>query len=331
MDLAALLLPVPPEAKLEDPDYYVWGGSMVQDAQGTYHLFYSRWPRELGFNAWVTHSEVARAVADQPTGPYRHVDVVLPARGKQKWDGLCTHNPTIHKFEDNYYLYYMGNTGDGKNTEGYNWSHRNNQRIGVAVADAPGGPWKRFDEPLIDVSPDKEAPDALLTANPSICRRADGTYLMVYKCVGRKKSLPFGGPVAHRVATSPSPLGPFTKHPDTVFEAAGDSFPAEDPYIWRQEGKLWAITKDVRGSFTGKAFSMALFHSEDGLDWDLAETPLVTLPQVTWEASGTHSVKRLERPQLWLDQGVPAVLFCAVKDGGATYNIHIPLARAASR
>ena len=34
------------------------------------------------------------------------------------------------------------------------WNHQidlNNQRIGVAVADDPHGPWTRFDEPLIDV------------------------------------------------------------------------------------------------------------------------------------------------------------------------------------
>jgi len=128
------------------------------------------------------------------------------------------------------------------------------------------------------------------------------------------------------VATSDSPTGPFTKHPDPIFTATKDSFPAEDPYIWEQDGKVWAIVKDMRGSFTGEAGSMALFHSEDGLDWHLAEHPLVTIPQGVWGKSGTDLVDRLERPQLWLEQGVPAVLFAAVKDGEATYNIHIPLA-----
>jgi hypothetical protein len=40
-------------------------------------------------------------------------------------------------------------------------------------------------------------------------------------------------------------------------------------------------------------------------------------------------VDRLERPQLWLDNGVPAVLFCAVKDGDRTFNVHIPLMKNA--
>lgn len=157
MDLNALLSPVPPEAKLESENYDTWGGSMVCDPEGKHHLFYSRWPRTKGFAAWVTNSEIAHAVADKPTGPYRHVDVTLPARGSKYWNGMCTHNPTIHAFGGKSYLYYMGNTGDGKDTKGLNMIHRNNQRIGVAVADHPNGPWKRFDRPLIDVSQSDEA------------------------------------------------------------------------------------------------------------------------------------------------------------------------------
>lgn len=33
-----------------------------------------------------------------------------------------------------YFLYYMGNYGDGAVTGALNWTHRNHQRIGVAVA-----------------------------------------------------------------------------------------------------------------------------------------------------------------------------------------------------
>lgn len=60
MNFSILLSPVPPEAKFESKDYYIWGGSMVQDPKGKCHLFYSRWPRSKGFQAWVTHSEIAK-------------------------------------------------------------------------------------------------------------------------------------------------------------------------------------------------------------------------------------------------------------------------------
>ena len=47
---------------------------MARDAAGLCHLYYSRWRLEEGFNAWVTHSEIAHAVAGQPwaLSPRRH-------------------------------------------------------------------------------------------------------------------------------------------------------------------------------------------------------------------------------------------------------------------
>ncbi|MDA3799240.1 MAG: glycoside hydrolase family protein [Kiritimatiellae bacterium] len=325
MDFKTIISPVPPQAKFLSAEFYTWGGSMVSDPEGRYHLYYSRWPHSTGFQAWVSHSEIAHAVSDESTGPYQHVDVALPVRGARYWDGLCTHNPTVHAFGGKYYLYYMGNTGDGKNTKRLNMIHRNNQRIGVAVADHPNGPWKRFDQPLIDVGESDEDQDALMTSNPSLCRHQDGTYLMVYKCTGKKLPLPLGGPVVHMVATSDSPAGPFRKHPKPIFTSEGDSFPAEDPYIWTQDGKFWAIVKDMHGAFTGAKNSLALFESDDGFRWALSKYPLVTTPQVNWQERGLEKIERLERPQLWLKNGVPAVLFCAAKDGNRTFNVHIPL------
>ncbi len=325
MDLNAMFSPVPSESNFQSESYYTWGGSMVAGPEGNYHLFYSRWPRSKGFEAWVTHSEIAHAVSDKPTGPYKHVDVALPVRGAPYWDGLCTHNPTIHAFGGKYYLYYTGNTGDGQNTKELNMIHRNHQRIGVAVADHPNGPWKRSERPLIDIGQSDKDPDALMVSNPSICRRPDGTYLMVYKCVGKKRPLPFGGPVVHMVATSDSPTGPFKKWPDPIFTAEKSSFPAEDPYIWSQDGRFWAIVKDMHGAFTKKERSLALFQSDDGFKWKQANHVLVTTPQVNWRERGLEKIERLERPQLWLKDGIPAILFCAAKDGDRTFNVHIPL------
>ena len=322
----ALLAPVPETAKFIDDDYFIWGASMVRDPDGKCHLFYSRWPRKLGHNAWATHSEIAHAVSENPLGPYKHVDIALPARGGDFWDGHCTHNPTIHEFDGKYYLYYMGNFGDGQAMEELNWTHRNHQRVGVAVADHPNGPWKRFDEPILDISPDKNAPDSLLTNNPSVCRRADNTYLLIYKAVTRNGEMPFGGPVVHLAATSESPTGPFNKHDGVVFTAPGDAFPAEDPFIWYQDGKHYAIVKDMHGAFTDAGRSLALFESEDGFDWGLSKHPLASKLESNWKESGIQKVEHLERPQLWIENGVPKILFCAVdEDRSHSFNVHIPL------
>ena len=330
-DFPVMISRVPAKSKFIDPDYYIWGASMVKDDDGLYHLFYSRWPKSLTHFAWVTHSEIAHATSNSPLGPYQHVDVVLPERGIRFWDGVCTHNPTVHEFDGKYYLYYMGNTGEREPAKRLNWTHRNQQRIGVAVADHPNGPWKRFDEPLIDVSANETAHDALMTSNPSILRRPDGKFVLIYKAVGKKRKLPQGGPVVHLAATSDSPTGPFEKLNEPLFVVDGIDFPAEDPYIWSDKTGCWAIVNDHKGSFTGTGQDcLALFQSQDGLTWKVADHPMVLNRRVTWEKGRAkpQSFHRLERPQLWLENGIPKVLFCAAeetKQKKHSYNVHIPL------
>jgi hypothetical protein len=332
LDLSSLLRPVPESARLIDPDYYIWCGTMARGEDNKYHLYYSRWPRKLGHNAWVTHSEVAHAVGASPLGPFRFVDVALPARGKEFWDGLCTHNPTILRGGDKFYLYYMGNTGDGQAMTTLNWVHRNNQRIGVAVSDSANGPWKRLDRPVLDVSPDKDAGDSLMTSNPSVARRPDGGYLMIYKAVGQKRPAPFGGPVIHMAATADSPIGPFTKHANPLFVTPGVDFPAEDPFAWYdyRAARYYAVVKDNNGYFTKGGKSLALWESPDGLEWKLAPHALVSTTEVTWQGKGKQKMNSLERPQLLFSaDGRPIVLLGAVDEDrarGHSFNVRIPLA-----
>jgi hypothetical protein len=329
VDFTRLIAEVPRSAQFIDEDFFIWGGSMYRDEAGACHLYYSRWPRSMGMNAWVTHSEVAHAVADAPTGPFRHVDVALPVRGAEHWDGLCTHNPTVRRFGDKLYLYYTGNTGDGQAIyDALNWTHRNNQRVGVAVAERPEGPWTRMDAPLIETSPEPDAPDHLCTNNPSVTEMHGGGYLIVYKAVASLNPLPFGGPVTHLAATAPSPTGPFTKNMEPVFTFPGHDFPAEDPYIWTGESGYFAIVKDFDGSFTKAGRSLALFTSTDGFDWKPAEHTLVATPEIRWKGGETQRLHRLERPQLWLEDGRPRVLYCAAspdRSESHSFNVHIPV------
>jgi hypothetical protein len=329
-DFNAMLQPVPLTAKWADTNYNIWCGSAIRGDDGKYHLFYSRWPRPLGHPAWVTHSEVAHAISDSPFGPWQHHDVALPPRGTNYWDGSCTHNPTVIRIGGKYYLYYMGNYGDGVVQRPLNWIHRNHQRIGVAVADSPNGPWQRFDQPMVDIGHDTHAPDALMTSNPSVTARPEGGVLMVYKAVGLKRAAPFGGPVVHLVATSDRPTGPFKKHPGEVFGAKGVMFAAEDPFIWRGSDRYWAIVKDNAGHFTQRGYSLALWESMDGLDWKLAQHPLVATPEVTWMDGRKQKLNALERPQLLFDNGMPVALCCAAADNqerDGTFNLQIPLQR----
>ena len=314
-----------------------WGGSLVKGDDGLYHMYYSRWKKDLGW-AWVTHSEIAHATSKTPFGPFEFKNLALPARGAEFWDGLCTHNPTVHKFDDKYYLYYMGNTGDGINTckpgdLKINWTHRNNQRIGVAVADDPNGPWQRMDVPLIDVSQDSTALDALMVSNPSVTKRPGGGYLMVYKAVGKKRPGIHGGPVVHCVATSGSPVGPFKKYDFPVFTAEGFDFPAEDPSIWYQDGKYRAIVKDMHGAFTDAGQALVYFESVDGFDWKLADNPVASKLQIKKANGEMVKVDHLERPQIYIEDGKPIAVLCAadtIDSKGVlhSWNVQIPLSNA---
>lgn len=323
-------MPVPDCAKFVQPGYRIWGASMIRDDQGICHVYYSRWPSKFPFNAWVSHSEIAHAISDDPLGPYEFTDVSLPARGTPYWDGMCTHNPTVHRFDGKYYIYYMGNTGNlavVDDPNDLNWIHRNHQRIGVAAADSPYGPWRRKDSPLIDISDDQAAPDSLCVSNPSVTQKPDGNFLMVYKAIGKKRPLPFGGPVVHRIAEAEHPTGPFTKRSESILTVENNDFPAEDPFLWYQDDEklYYIIIKDMGGTFIGKGKTLALFCSENGYEWKLAENPIASDLMINWQ-SGQERYFRLERPQLWLHNGQPAVLFVAVmRDDGSTFFVTIPL------
>lgn len=343
LDLGARVRPVPTANRFAEPDYHVWCGAPVAGPDGRFHLFYSRWPAKKGFApGWAIHSEIAYAVADRPEGPYKPVNVSLPARGinpatgEKFWDGDVTHNANAFYHAGRYHLFYMGNRGDGTY-----WNHRNNQRIGHAWAENPAGPWTRTDEPIIDVSQDPAAFDALCVTNPAACMRPDGGVLVIYKAVARSGKSERGGIVRYGAAVADTLEGPYRKVPGRIFEApetgaASDKHAwmlAEDPFIWfseRHGRRYYAVARDVIGRFTGASGGIALFSSVDGLDWKPAAHPKVLGDHILLEGGG-RSKTHAERPALLLQDGEPILLFGAVDGynrnrGVPSSNIQIPLA-----
>jgi len=276
--------------------WYVWCSSIVRDDSGLYHLFCSRWPEKEGFEAWVTHSEIARATGSNLDGPFTFAGRVLAQNSDdQSWDASCFHNVTVKRFGDKYYLYYVGNRGNGDW-----WEHRNHQRIGVAVADSPEGPWQRFDQPVLDVS--SGTWDCLMVSNPTVTDTSDGRYLMIYKGVG-EGPMPFGGRVLHGVAWADSPIGPFEKHPKPLFDESGVKFGFEDPFIWREDRTYFCIIKDMGGhvSPSGES-SLLLMHSKDGLNWEKSDPFLVLGKSLVWDDITTCAYDRIERPSIFWDE-----------------------------
>jgi beta-galactosidase len=317
---------------LKDSAYNIWCGSVVQGEDRRYYMVYSRWPRAKGHEAWITHSELALAVSDDAAGPYQHLKVILPSRGPRFWDGICTHNPAIYRHKNKYYLVYMGATGPRpeKPVAPYSrewYVYRNSQRIGVAVADRPEGPWARFDRPILAPEPDTTSPDAVMVSNPALTFNDRDEVVLVYKQVAYNGNFR-GGRVRFGVAFAPTVLGPYKKHPRSIFESTdpavkGEWMLAEDPFIWFQEGRYHAVVRDVTGRFTGDK-GLALFTSTNAIDWAPTSKPRFLDRQI-YSQGGTPLGDKLERPWLLFSEGIPKYLFGSMGIDGRRHSMNISL------
>ena len=170
-------------------DYWIWCPSVVKGEDGLYHMFASRIPKTVPFHpGWMTDSEVVRAVSKTPEGPFEFVEVILPKRGAQFWDGRSTHNPRITRCGDTYVLYYTGSTHpleDVKAGEPFPVSDprcivaRSNKRIGVATVKSIQGPWTRYDAPVMPVKPGSFY--SFLTSNAAPIINEDGSVHLMFK------------------------------------------------------------------------------------------------------------------------------------------------------
>mgnify|MGYP001548086433 CR=1 FL=1 len=325
--------PAPLGGGFRDDDYWIWCGSVIRDDAGMYHMFASRWSKDVPFTPnWLTHSRVVRAVSETPAGPYRYVEDILSPRGAEYWDGRMTHNPTIHRCGDTYLLFYTGSTFEapipaaGPADDATRLEARRNQRIGLATAPSAAGPWTRMDAPILAPRPGKW--DALMTTNSAPCVLENGNVLLLYKSTGTES-----GPIQYSVAFADHFSGPYRRllEEPLVWGGMTDT-PYEDAYIWHQDGAYWMLFNDMTGAFTGEHHAGALATSSDGIHWSLAPEPKAYSRTILWDNGTQTEQGSFERPQLLIENGVPTYLFAATADGkgwsqGAenTWNMVVPL------
>lgn len=337
------LLPAPVSGGFEMKDYWVWCGSVILGEDGNYHMFASRWSKKLPFTPhWATNSEIVRAVSNKPEGPYEFAEVVLPARGSAYWDGRMTHNPTIHRVDDTYLLFYAGTTYEEEMPTpennpipaGGTLAHptsakaRANQRIGLATAKSVFGPWQRSDMPILSPRPGKW--DGLITTNPAPCVHPDGSVLLIYKSAAFQTDLLRMG-----VAKATHFEGTYERvceEPIFRFDETGDHI--EDGYVWwcQEKNHYEMLMKDMKGGICGEKHGGIHALSDDGVHWRIAEQPHAYSRKVVWD-NGLETLQgNLERPQLLFRDGRPTHLFAATSngpDGFATatnaWNMVIPL------
>lgn len=295
--------PILPGAIIKMEKHLVWCASMIQGDNGICHLFFSVWPEEIGHNGWVTHSRIAYSSAEKPEGPYLFHSMLFTEKTS---DNKVTHNPTVMRFGQKYYIYFMENTGNGEF-----WNHRNNQKICAASAESLGGPWKRFEKPLLPSENDLSC-TGILFSNPSVTMTLDGRFLMIYKWVDNKNPPPFYGPVRHGAALAETPEGPFIPMADNLFCAKDSSFPGEDPFVFTHENRYYAILKDNGTFFSQEERALVMFESMDGLSWHPAEKPLALTRRLVMPNGEHRTFDRMERPQLSFCKD-RIMMFCAVK------------------
>ncbi len=314
-------------------EHYTWCSSVIKGEDGKYHMFYSRWTFGKrtatddsmnyifnGFKGWCKYSEIAYAVSDKLNGPYKYVSTVLKGDGDPThWDSFTMHNPQIRKFGNYYYLYYISNSYDSslqfkdESKMSKDWKHwlqyNCTQKIGVikarTIKELVNGKYEKPSLPLM-------TPDNVntfeVTTNPTVTQGPDGKYYMMYK--SRKPNV---GNMTFWMATSDKPDGPF-KMLGEVFTSA--EMACEDPCMWydKKRKRFYAAVKYYSNSkkLVPQFGALALITSVDGLNWQAAAHPLISLKEIKMKDGKKIELAHLERPFVVTDKnGQPLALFAA--------------------
>ena len=291
--------------------YYTWCPSLVRSPDGRWHLFHSRWPTERGFLGWLTFSEVARADAASPEGPFGSAATVVSAEPSVPGGWFDAHNPKVIWAAGRGWLYLIRTRGDGIDSVlrreisdvGYRhprWQPelRANQRVFLATAERLEGPWAVADTPLLEPA----GPICRLTVNPAVCARPEGGYLMVVKG-DRPGATRFVRNQA--IALAPKPEGPWVIQPRPMVA----DIDTEDACVWydSDRSRYYAIFhSSEQEGFLG------MMTSEDGLTWTRAAQFRLTDKVLHFSDGTLLRPSMMERPQVVLgEDGKPSHLAVA--------------------
>lgn len=315
---ASRLLPASVNGGFKMSNYWVWGGSVAKDECGLYHMFASRWPKNLPmFEGYKKASEIVRAVSSKAEGPYEFVETVLPQKAVNDCGySQIAHNPTIHKAGNTYLLYYI--TSVPKT----NPKTKDIFRICLAVSQSLCGPWKTFDQPVLN--PRVACWDKNSVTNPAVCILKNKKIMLYYRSntkdgIGLAEAEDFSGPYKR-------------KNNNTVIKI-DDETRIEDTYVWWNGHCFEMLAKDISGKITTEVKAGVHFYSADGINWNICKKAKAYSRNVIWD-NGTQTVQGcIERPQLLFNEkGKPTHLFVATGDGPGdfrnsknTWNMVIPL------
>ena len=288
------LCPAPRASGFAMDGYFVWCGAAIE-AGGLYHLFASCWPADTGFpDGYRQHSEIVRATAARPEGPYTFQEVVIGSRSAGRWDSAMAHNPAIYRVGNCYVLYYISSDVGS--------SYR---QIGIATAPSVAGPWRRSDEPL-DLGLASDA------NNPAACFEPDGSVKLLWRTADLRVCL----------SVAPSFAGPYTLANGNVWPDAR----LEDFFFFKHVGAYHVVCEDNAGQVTGQERWGAHLYSADGLqDWRPWQPAIAYDHCIRWAGGGEFHPVRRERPWLLTEDRHITCLFTGVYDGRRAWNQPVPL------
>lgn len=287
---------------VEEPGYVIWGTSPILGDDGKIHLFVARWPGNTVEPGWRSNSEIAHYVGDNPEGPFKFSDLALKGTGEDTWDRFGMHNPTIHKIGEKYALLYIANNNPIQPP------HPSNQKIGLAMADSPYGPWKKVNKDglILDApeNPDYwnfEATNGV--NNPSLLEHPDGGFFLYFKSEKAKMGLAVAEKIEGPYVQLPYPV---TKNEQSI----------EDGYAFMYEGKFAILTTDNHGII--EEGGGILWTSEDGMIFDRFEKGFhriddyigLDMAKITVHyGPKDRKYAKFERPQMLLKNGKPFYLY----------------------
>jgi len=264
--------------------YWVWGGSLIQ-VDSLYHLFASRWPKHAQFpDGYRNNSEIVRATADNPMGPFTFEEVVIGERDSSFWDSNMAHNPTIHKIGDEYVLFYIGSDFTTKLQD----SDFLLRRVGFAKSKSVHGPWERLEYPLINYE----------SNNPAFLMDDDRALL-----VFRDEKL------QTYMVQATEYNGPYS----IVNENLWPDCKIEDFYLYKSKKGYHIICEDNVGGISGHTRWGVHLFSENGINNWLKYSDLIVYDHdIRFENDSILKCIRRERPQLYIENNKITYLFTSV-------------------
>jgi hypothetical protein len=231
-------------------------------------------------------------------------------------------NPEIKRFGDTYALVYIANS------DFHQPPHPLNQRIGMIVARTLDGPWRKVGRNGLILDNQKGHFSAgRQVVNPTIIQVA-GRFHLYYKTTaqqGRHRHTVFGLAIADKLE------GPY-RHQDRPVTA--DGVVIEDASAFEWDNKICLLTTDNHGLVTGLAGGLALWVSDDGINFQPNRIQLgMRLFPDYLPSYDTKTARRVygnlpkpERPKVLMIDGRPAYLYVAsgwIYDGSPRCENHV--------